>query len=73
MPDTADLPPSALYAYDKLQNHGELTHQDLVDATGMPPRTVTDAIDRLLEHDLVDRQISCRDARRVIYSPKTIN
>ena len=64
----ADAPPSAKLVFTVLEHDGPLTQQELADETMLPRRTVRYALSRLDEADVVEAQISFRDARKSVYS-----
>lgn len=63
-----DLPPSAKYVEYVLNTQGELTHEGLIDETGLHPRTLRNALDRLDEAGLIDARPDISDARKRLYS-----
>jgi len=60
-------PPAAKYVRYVLQQHGALTKKDLVEETGLIPRTVRNALDALIEDDVVAVDIKPGDARQRLY------
>jgi uncharacterized membrane protein len=62
-----DLPPSSKLVYKTLEWNGRLTQQQIVDESLLSGRTVRDAVARLEEHDIVERQVHYRDARQNVY------
>lgn len=63
-----DLPPSAKLVYFVLEHHDRLTQQQLAAETRLPDRTVRHTLTRLESADIVDREMSFRDARQSLYS-----
>lgn len=57
------LPESSRRVFATLREQGPLTHADLRDQTGMPPRTIRYAVGRLKEEGLVDCRGSLQDSR----------
>ena len=53
---SSGLPPSALYVEDKLEEHGPMTHTEIVEATRMAPSTVSDATSELEAQGIVEKQ-----------------
>ncbi|PGF14654.1 transcriptional regulator [Natrinema sp. CBA1119] len=51
-----------------LEFEGECTQKELVKETRLSSRTVRYAISRLEEEQLVEQQVSFRDARQKLYS-----
>jgi DNA-binding MarR family transcriptional regulator len=62
-----DLPPSAKLVVKVLEYDGALTQKDIVEQSRLSQRTVRDALDRLVEADLVEKDIYIPDARQNIY------
>lgn len=63
-----DLPPSAKLVLKVLEYHGALTQQELANETRLPTRTVRYALAELEELNVLETQISFRDARQRHYS-----
>jgi DNA-binding Lrp family transcriptional regulator len=61
------LPASARTVYAKLQETGPLTHRDLVERTGMPPRTVRYAVGRLRQAGVIDARCNLMDCRQCFF------
>lgn len=57
------LPPSCRTVFRVVREHGPVTHQDLRQATGMPPRTIRFALSRLREERILDMVSSLKDSR----------
>jgi len=57
------LPESARTVFTAIRNGGPLTHADLRDATGMPPRTIRFAVKRLKDEGYIDSRCSLTDCR----------
>lgn len=62
-----DLPPSAKLVLKVLEYNGGLTQKEIVEKSRLSQRTVRDALDRLQEHEIVDKDIYIPDARQNIY------
>lgn len=62
----ADLPPSAKFVYKTLEYEGPQTQQEL--AEDLPQRTVREAVNRLIDCDVVSERFSFTDARKKVYS-----
>lgn len=64
-----DLSPSSKFVYTMLFYHGPITQSDLVERTGMPPRTVRHALTRLQQAtDRVEKRPYPSDARQDLYT-----
>lgn len=59
----SQLPESARTVFEAVKQEGPLTHADLRERTGLPPRTIRFAVKRLKEESLVDTRCSLRDCR----------
>jgi len=57
------LPASAQAVFAAVRAQGPLTHQNLRDATGLPPRTIRYAVRRLKDAGLLETRCSLRDCR----------
>ena len=62
-----DLPPSAKLVVKVLEYDGALTQKAIVEQSRLSQRTVRDALDRLVEAGLVEKDIYIPDARQNIY------
>jgi DNA-binding MarR family transcriptional regulator len=62
-----DLPPSAKLVLKVLEYNGGLTQKQIVENSRLSQRTVRDALDRLQEHEIVEKDIYIPDARQNIY------
>jgi DNA-binding HxlR family transcriptional regulator len=64
-----DLPPSSKLVWLVLAEHsdGELTHQDLVEMTGLNRRTLSNALSRLESEGVVERSTDMSDTRHRRY------
>lgn len=62
-----DLPPSAKLALKVIEYNGGMTQKEIVERSRLSQRTVRDALDRLQEHDVVEKDIYIPDARQNIY------
>ncbi len=63
-----DLPPSSKLVYKTLEWNGRLTQQQIIERSLLSARTVRDALSRLEDHDIVDRDVYYRDARQNVYA-----
>lgn len=57
------LPDSAQRVFGAVKDEGPLTHAELRDRTGLPPRTIRFAVRRLKDEGLVDARSSLKDCR----------
>jgi len=62
-----DLPPSAKLVLKVLEYNGGLTQKQIVEKSRLSQRTVRDALDRLQDHEIVEKDIYIPDARQNIY------
>ncbi len=62
-----ELPPSAKLVLKVLEYNGGLTQKEIVEKSRLSQRTVRDALDRLQDHDIVEKDIYIPDARQNIY------
>jgi DNA-binding MarR family transcriptional regulator len=62
-----ELPPSAKLVFKVLEYNGGLTQKRIVEKSRLSQRTVRDALDRLLEADLVEKEVYIPDARQSLY------
>lgn len=62
-----DLPPSAKLVLKVLEYNGGLTQKEIVEKSRLSQRTVRDALDRLQEADVVEKDIYIPDARQNLY------
>lgn len=58
-----DLPPAARHVAHALQEAGPCTQPELVELTRIPETTVDDALQRLVDEDLVEPRQRWHDAR----------
>lgn len=65
-----EAPPSAKYLWKLLVYEGPMTQRDLAAESGLPIRTVRNALHYLIERDLVSRQTLLSDARQALFLPK---
>jgi DNA-binding transcriptional regulator LsrR (DeoR family) len=65
-----DLPPSAKLVWKVLEYNGGLTQKQIVENSRLSQRTVRDALDRLQEADVVEKDIYIPDARQNLYRLK---
>ncbi|MBP2250817.1 DNA-binding Lrp family transcriptional regulator [Halarchaeum solikamskense] len=62
-----DLPPSAKLVLKVLEYNGGLTQKEIVEKSRLSQRTVRDALERLQESDVVQKDIYIPDARQNLY------
>lgn len=62
-----DLPPSSKLVLKVLEYNGGLTQKQIVEKSRLSQRTVRDALDRLQEVDIVEKDIYIPDARQNLY------
>ncbi len=65
-----EMPKSCETVLSKLEVNGAQTPKDLIQATGLAPRTVRFALRRLKEEGLIVEKFNFRDARQSLYSLK---
>ncbi|MFW5965687.1 MAG: helix-turn-helix transcriptional regulator [Halodesulfurarchaeum sp.] len=70
-PQVDDLPPSAKLVLKVLEYNGGLTQKQIVDKSRLSQRTVRDALDRLQDRTIVEKNIYVPDARQNLYSLST--
>ncbi|MGB9986257.1 helix-turn-helix transcriptional regulator [Salarchaeum japonicum] len=63
----SELPPSAKLVVKVLEYNGGMTQKEIVEKSRLSQRTVRDALDRLQENDLVEKDIYIPDARQNLY------
>jgi DNA-binding MarR family transcriptional regulator len=63
-----DLPPSAKLVLKVLEYNGGLTQKQIVDKSRLSQRTVRDALDRLQDRTIVEKNIYVPDARQNLYT-----
>lgn len=63
-----EAPPSAKFLYRLLEDQGPLTERQLIAESGLPERTVRNALTVLGRANLVKRAPSLRDAREAIFA-----
>lgn len=63
-----DLPPSSKLVYKTLEWNGRLTQQEIIERSLLSARTVRDALSRLEEEAVVERDVYYRDARQNVYA-----
>ncbi|MFW6457800.1 MAG: helix-turn-helix transcriptional regulator [Halodesulfurarchaeum sp.] len=66
-----DLPPSAKLVLKVLEYNGGLTQKQIVDKSRLSQRTVRDALERLQDRTIVEKNIYVPDARQNLYSLST--
>ncbi len=64
----AEAPPSAKFLFRLLEDEGPLTERQLIAESGLPERTVRNALRYMAAANLVRRTRSLRDAREAIFS-----
>ncbi len=64
----AEAPPSAKFLFRLLEDQGPLTERQLIAESGLPERTVRNALGYMVKASLVRRTRSLRDAREAIFS-----
>lgn len=63
-------PPSAKFLYKLLSFEGPMNQKELIAESGLPERTVRNALSYLIEQGVVVRYTTLRDTRRAIYGLK---
>ncbi|MFW5920048.1 MAG: MarR family transcriptional regulator [archaeon] len=63
-----DLPPSGKLVLKVLEYNGGLTQKEIVEKSRLSQRTVRDALDRLQEQNIVEKNIYVPDARQNLYT-----
>ena len=61
------VPPSAKYIFKLLHTEGEMTQREIVQGTGLPSRTVRNALGILKEKGIISQRPYLKDARQSIY------
>jgi transcription initiation factor IIE alpha subunit len=61
------LPPSSLIVLTLLNKGEALTHKEIATLTGLPPRTVRYALQKLREGCLIREEWNFKDARQIRY------
>jgi len=61
------VPPSAKYIFKLLLTDGEMTQKELIESTGLPNRTVRNALAILKGKGVINQRPHLRDARQSIY------
>ena len=61
------VPPSAKYIFKLLLTEGEMTQKELIESTGLPNRTVRNALAILKGKGVINQRPHLRDARQSIY------
>lgn len=62
-----ELPPSAKLVLKVLEYNGGLTQKQIVEKSRLSQRTVRDALERLLDASIVEKDIYIPDARQNLY------
>lgn len=70
-PEVRDLPPSAKLILKVLEYNSGLTQKELVKKSRLSQRTVRDALNRLEEQGVVEKQLYLPDARQNLYEIST--
>ena len=65
------LPPSALYVEDVVERLGPITRQEILEETGIPERTLDDALDRLENCGRVHRTRKSDNLRQTVAESTT--
>ncbi|GGN08562.1 MarR family transcriptional regulator [Halarchaeum nitratireducens] len=65
------LPPSAKLVLKVLEHEGALTQKDIIERTRLSQRTAREALERLQENDVVEKEMYIPDARQDLYSLTT--
>lgn len=63
-----DLPPSAKLVLKVLEYNGGLTQKEIVNKSRLSQRTVRDALERLQDRTIVEKNIYVPDARQNLYT-----
>jgi len=63
-----DLPPSAKLVLKVLEYNGGLTQKQIVNKSRLSQRTVRDALERLQDRGIVEKNIYVPDARQNLYT-----
>ena len=63
-----DLPPSAKLVLKVLEYNGGLTQKEIVNKSRLSQRTIRDALERLQERNIVEKNIYVPDARQNLYT-----
>lgn len=63
-----DLPPSAKLVLKVLEYNGGLTQKEIVNKSRLSQRTVRDALERLQDRSIVEKNIYVPDARQNLYT-----
>ncbi|WP_324603102.1 helix-turn-helix transcriptional regulator [Halarchaeum acidiphilum] len=64
---TRQLPPSAKLVLKVLEHEGALTQKDIIERTRLSQRTTREALERLQEHDVIEKEMYIPDARQNLY------
>ena len=62
-----EFPPSAKLVFKVLEYNGGLTQKGIVETSRLSQRTVRDALDRLVEAGVVEKDVYIPDARQNLY------
>jgi DNA-binding MarR family transcriptional regulator len=63
-----DLPPSAKLVFKVLEYNPDLTQKQIGNKTRLSQRTVRDGLDRLIDGDIIEKNLYAQDARQNLYS-----
>jgi DNA-binding transcriptional ArsR family regulator len=69
--DQMKLPPSSQTVLSLLRRGEALTHKEIARLTGLPPRTVRYALQKLREAYLIKEEWNFKDARQIRYRENT--
>ncbi|GAA0310253.1 MarR family transcriptional regulator [Halarchaeum salinum] len=62
------LPPSAKLVLKVLEHEGALTQKDIIERTRLSQRTAREALERLQENDVIEKEMYIPDARQDLYT-----
>jgi NAD+ kinase len=62
-----DAPPSAKFIFKLLSYEGALTQKEIIAETELPGRTVRNALDYLINNEIIQKRIILKDTRQAIY------
>jgi len=65
-----EAPPSAKYVWKLLVYEGPMSQRDLATESGLPVRTVRNALRYLMDRELIVRQTLLSDARQALFLPR---
>ena len=64
--DVDSLPPSCQYVLDVLENHGELSRQELQEETYLADRTLDEALKTLKNCEFISKTRKFSDLRQIV-------